>query len=91
MVVLDWQEISLARLQPASGRTALALWAMPITTGVVGDLGMLAGLAAQHMAAQLGTAAALDGRHHLELAQAQMSALSAAPTLPLGAQDIRDL
>ena len=33
---------------------------------------MLAGGAAQHMTAQLGAAAALDGRHDLELAEAEV-------------------
>src|SRR6202171_6403139 len=47
MVVLDRQQIGLARVEPALGRAALALWAVPVATGVVGDLVGAAALAAQ--------------------------------------------
>src|SRR5215510_7996129 len=36
-------------------------------------------------------AAALDRRHHLQLAEAQMAGLGATPSRPVGAEDIRDL
>ena len=43
------------------------------------------------MSPQRRTAALFDGRHDLELAQAQMATLSLAPSFPVGAEDIRDL
>ena len=70
VVVLDRQEVCLTRFEPAPGGTGLTLGAMPVTAGVVGDLGMLAGLTLQHMTAECRTAALLDGRHDLELAEA---------------------
>ncbi len=36
--ILDRQQIGLAGIEPALGRTALALRAVPVATGVVGDL-----------------------------------------------------
>jgi hypothetical protein len=36
-------------------------------------------------------AAALDRRHHLQLAEAQMAGLGATPGRPVGAEDVRDL
>ena len=36
-------------------------------------------------------AAALDRRHHLQLAEAQMAGPGATPSRPVGAEDVRDL
>ena len=47
--------------------------------------------AAQHMAAQLCTAAAFDGGHDLELAQAQMAGMCFTPCGTLGTEDVRHL
>ena len=43
------------------------------------------------MTAQRRAAAVLNGRHDLELAQAKMATLLAAPCRPVGAEDVRDL
>jgi hypothetical protein len=43
------------------------------------------------MPAERGTAALLNGRHDLELADAQVGALAAPPRGSVGAEDIRDL
>src|SRR5260370_42662991 len=66
---------------------------MPVTTGVVGDLGMAAVrvLAARDMAAERCRAAVLDRRHHLELAGADMAGIGLAPCWSVAAQDIRGL
>jgi len=48
-------------------------------------------LASCHVAAQRRGAAALDGRHHLELAEAQMTGVGRAPGRAVDAEDIRDL
>ncbi len=45
--------------------------------------------AACDMAAERGGAAALDRRHHLELAH--VTGVGTAPSRPLGAENIRDL
>ena len=43
------------------------------------------------MTAQGGTAALFDGRHDLQLAEAQVSSLLLAQSRPVGAENIRDL
>ena len=91
VVVVDRQQIDLTGLEPASGGAGLTLRAMAVTTGVVGDLGMLTGGTMQHMAAQRRAAALLDRRHDLALAQAEMPALGLPPSRPVGTEDIRDL
>src|SRR5215468_9671610 len=66
---------------------------MPVTTGVVGDLGMAAPvvLAARDMPAERCRAAVLDRRHHLELAEADMAGVGLAPRRSMAAEDIRNL
>ena len=91
VIVIHGQEVCLACLEPAPGRSGLTLWAMPVTTRVVGNLGVVAGLALQHMTAEFGTAAALNGRHDLELTETHVPGLSATPSRPVGAEDVRDL
>ena len=43
------------------------------------------------MTAQGGTAALFDGRHDLQLAEAEVASLLMAQSRPVGAEDIRDL
>src|SRR5215469_989362 len=66
---------------------------MPVTTGVVGDLGMAAliVLAARDMPAERRRTAVLDRRHHLELAEADMAGVGLAPRRSMAAEDIRNL
>jgi hypothetical protein len=64
---------------------------MPVAAGIVGNLDLLAVVAAQHMAAQRRGAALFDGRHDLALTQAQVSVLILAPGRSVDAEDIRDL
>src|ERR1700688_841043 len=47
MVVVQRQQVGLARLEPAPRGAGLALRAMPIATGVVADLHLRASVAAQ--------------------------------------------
>jgi hypothetical protein len=91
VVILHRQQIGLARVEPALGRAALALRAMPVASGVVGDLVPAAALAAQQVSTQRRTAALFDGRHHLELAQAQVAALGLAPGGSELAEDVGNL
>ena len=66
MDVASGQQFSLTRLEPALARVALAFWAMPVSTRVVGDLGrMSAACATIAMPAERGRAAAHDGQQHL--------------------------
>ena len=78
---------------PATGPPAgrLTLRAMPVAAGVVGDLHLGAGVAAQYVSPQRRAAALFDGGHHLELTQAQVTVLRLPPGRPVGAEDVRDL
>jgi hypothetical protein len=69
---------------------------LPITNfahkaGIVGDVDMRAVLAARDMAAEGRRTAALDRRHHLELAEAHMAGIGLAPCRSMVAEDIRNL
>ena len=63
------------------------------SAAVVGDLRVGTGsvLAARDMAAERRCAAALDRRHHLQLAEADMTAVGLTPSGPVVAENIRDL
>ena len=73
VVVLDGQQIGVSGLEPALGCTRLALRAMSIAAGVVADLLMATGSATQRVSAQRRGTALLDGRHDLELTEAQVA------------------
>src|SRR5271169_3937302 len=89
--IADRQEIGLAGGEPVLRRRALALGTMAIAAGVVGDPAVAAILAALDVAAERGRAAALDGRHHLELAEAHMPGIGFAPGGPMAVKDVCDL
>ena len=63
---------------------------MPVAAGIVGDLVAPATLTAQYMPTQRRAAALFDGRHDLELTQAQVRALSLAPSGPMQTEDVGD-
>jgi len=79
----------------------LALWAMPIATGVVRDAQVGAGFAALDTTAQRPhgsgpwaegpRSAALDCRHDLQLAEAHMTGMGPTPNRPAVAEDVRHL
>ena len=60
------QEFCFARGEPSLGHRALALRAVPVATGVVGDLGVVTRFAARDVAPERRGAAALDRRHDLQ-------------------------
>src|ERR1700681_2815451 len=91
MVVVHWQQIGLSRLEPAARGACLALRAMPVSAGVVGDLYLRTGIATQYMSPQRRAAALFNGGHHLELNEAQVAVLRLPPGWPVGAEDVRDL
>jgi hypothetical protein len=91
MEIRHGQEFGLAVGQPLFGSAGLALWAMPITAGVVRDAQMRAVLTAFDMAAQRRCSAALNRRHDLELAEAHMAGMGGTPSRPAVAEDVRHL
>ena len=91
MEVRHRQQFGLALGQPFLRRRTLALGAMPVAAGVVGDDGVRALLAAFDMPAECRRAAALDGRHHLQLVEAEVTGVGRTPCRPVVAEDIRDL
>src|SRR5271154_4438587 len=64
---------------------------MPVTAAVIGDLRVQAALAANEMPAESRRAAALDRRHHLQLAETDMTGIGLPPCRAMVAEDIRDL
>ena len=91
VVILDRQQIRLPGLEPTLGSPRLTLRAVPVAARVVADVDLLAGLTAQHMPAQRRSAALFDGRHDLQLPEAQVAVLGETPRRPEGAEDVRDL
>ena len=76
-----------------SGRSHRKLDIQIPIQGVVGDGRVRAGvvLAARDMAAERRRAAALDRAHHLQLVEADVSAVGFTPSGTVVAEDIRDL
>ena len=91
VIVRHRQQVGLARGQPVLCRRALALRTVPVAAGVVRDLAVRALLAARDMTAERRRAAALDRRHHLQLAEADMAGIGPAPRRAVAAEDVRDL
>jgi len=77
--------------EPLRTPKSLTLWAVPVPTGVIGDLDLTAVSATQHMATQTGRSAALNGRHDLELIVTDVSGVGLSPHRTMAAEDIRDL
>src|SRR3981081_2887790 len=78
----------------ASQSFAAAPWhfrAVTVAARVVRDLGVCALLAARDMSAERRGAAALDCRHHLQLAEADMAGIGPAPCRAVVAEDIRNV
>src|SRR5258706_2437683 len=64
---------------------------MTVPAAVVGNDGVCAVFTARDMAAERYRTAALDGRHHLQLVEADVPGIGAPPCRPVAAEDIRDL
>src|SRR5438034_10075072 len=64
---------------------------MPVAARVVADLIGAASLAAQDVSTQRRAAALFDGRHDLELTQAQVAALRGSPSGTVRTEDVGDL
>ncbi len=93
MKVRHGQKLRLALFQPLPRRSPLALRAVPIPAAIVSDNRVAASgvLAARNVPAGRGGAATLDCTHYLQLAEAHMTGIGAAPRRPEVAEDIRDL
>ena len=91
VIVGNRQEFRLALGEPLPRRRALALRAVTVAAGVVGDAFVRAVLAALDVAAERGGAAGLDRRHDLQLGEADMAGVGLAPRRPVGAKDVGDL
>src|SRR5712672_2235112 len=87
----DRQQFGLARRHPLARCRALALRAVPVAAAVVGDRGVGAVLAARDVSAEGCRTAVLDGAHHLELEQADVTAVGMTPRGPVVAENVRDL
>ena len=85
------QQFGLAVGEPLLGSRGLALRAVPVAAGVVGDAGLATILAAFDMTAQRRRSAALDRRHDLQLAKAHMAGMGRTPNRPTVAEDVRHL
>src|SRR6267142_823725 len=93
MEVRHRQEFGFALGQPLACGSALTLGAVPIAAAIVGDDGVSARLVltAPDMAAERRRTAALDRRHDLHLAEADVAGIGLAPRCPMVAEDSRDL
>ena len=78
-------------MQPTPGSAALALRTVPVAAGVVGDLDLRTVFTAQHVTTERGAAAALNGRHHLQLTETEMTRMLAAIPIAPVTEDVADL
>jgi len=85
------QELGLPVGQPLGTRQPLALRAVPVAAGIVGDAKLAAGAALFDMAAQRCRAAGFDGAHDTALAAAEMAGMSHTVSGTVAAEDIRHL
>jgi hypothetical protein len=91
VIVGDRQELGLAVFEPSPRGGRLALWAVAVATGIVGDALVRAVLAALDVAAERGCATGLDRRHDLQLGEAHVPGVGLSPRRPVGAKDVGDL
>src|SRR6266851_9050218 len=85
------QQIGLTVRQPLGTGQPLALWAMPVAAGIIGDADLAAAVALLDVAAQGCRAAGFDGAHDAALAAAQMAGMGIAVRGTVVAEDIRHL
>jgi hypothetical protein len=91
VIIRNRQELRLAVFEPSSRGGRLALRAVTIPAGVVGDPFARAVLAALDVAAERGCATGLDRRHDLQLGEAHVTGVGLSPRRPVGAKDVGDL
>ena len=91
VIVGNRQELRLAVFEPLPRRGGLALRAVAIAAGIVGDPFVRAVLAALDVTAERGGATGLDRRHDLQLVEAHVTGVGLSPRRPMGAEDVGDL
>ena len=91
MEVRNRQQLALAVGKPLGAGETLALGAVPVTAGIVGNAGLTAILAALDMAAERRCAAHLDRRHDAAVSGGQAAGLIGAIGGTIAAEDIRHL
>jgi len=89
--VADRQQPGPARREPGPCRAGLALRAVPVAARTTGDVLVRTVFAPRDVAAKRGGAALLDGRHHLQLLEADVPGIGGTPCRPVVAEDVRDL
>jgi len=77
----DGQQFGFPAFDPLGARQSLALWAMPVTAGVIADASSLAVVALLDVAAQGRRAAGFDGAHHPQLMARQAMGLAVGGTV----------
>jgi len=85
------QQLGLSVGQPFSTRQPLALRAVSVAAGIVGDAKPATVVALLDMTAQCCRAADFDGAHNTALAAAQMAGMGLTVSGPVAAEDIRHL
>jgi hypothetical protein len=85
------QQLRLAIFEPSPRRRSLALRAIPVAAGIVGDARVSAVLAALEVSAERGGATGLDRRHGLQLGEAHVTGVGLSPRRPVGAKHVGDL
>jgi len=91
MMIRHRQQLCLTVGQPVARSRALALRAMPVATAAVLDLRVLTIVTAHDRTAEPCRAAGFDGRHYLELVEADMAGIGGAPCRTMVAEDVRNL
>jgi hypothetical protein len=90
VIIGDRQELRLALGEPLPRRGALALRAVAVAAGIVGDAFVRAILTALDVSAERRGPTGLDRRHDLQLAEADVAGVGLAPRRPMGAKDVGD-
>src|SRR6266446_5751881 len=85
------KQLGLSVGQPFSTRQPLALRAVPVAAGIVGDAKLAARVALFDMTAQRCRAAGFDGAHDTALTAAQMAGMGLTISGTVAAEDIRHL
>ena len=89
--ILDWQQVFGTGCHPVARGWSLTLGAVPVLAAIIGNVLMVALCAGRYMPAERVCSAGLDGRHHLELAQADMPGIGPPPRGTMGAEYVSNL
>ena len=89
--VFHGQQILGTRLHPVARRRSLALRAVPVFAGIIGDVLVATFGAARHMPAERFGPAGLNRRHYFLLAEADMPGIGLPPRRTMGTEDVSDL